>query len=275
MRHSPPTVARTVRDEHVKAFATVTIALGDLLLMNKDTSNTLPLTGKIAVVTGGGRGIGQAISFRLSQLGATVVVCGRHREALDTTAERIRQGGGKCEALVMDVTLPESVANTARQISDRVGPCAILVNNAGVRGPRKPLHEVTVEEFDHIMVTNLRGVFLCMRAFIPMMAQAGGGHVINISSIAGRNPLPSGAAYAASKWALNGLSASTAEELRNLGIRVSVISPGSTNSDFDHEGKDRARMLQPENIAELVALLVTQPANMFVSEIVVRPAVKP
>lgn len=243
--------------------------------MDKATSVKLPLAGDVAVVTGGGRGIGLAISCRLAKLGATVAVCGRSREVLDTTAGRIRQDGGRCEAIVMDVASPESVAAGASQIAEHLGRCRILVNNAGVRGPRKFLHQTAVEEFDRVMTVNLRGVFLCMRAFVPAMIEGGGGHVINISSIAGRNPLPAGAAYAASKWGLNGLSYSVAEELRNSGIRVSVVSPGSTNSDFEHDGKDREKMLQPENIAEIVALLVTQPGNMFVSDVVVRPAVKP
>ena len=184
-----------------------------------------PLSGKISVVTGGGRGIGQAISSRLAQLGATVVVCGRQREALEATAAQIRNAGGVSEAVTMDVSSSESVDAAQREINDRFGSCRILVNNAGIRGPEAPLHEIAPEDFDAVIAANLRGTYLCMRAFTPSMIAQGGGDIVNISSIVGRNPLPRGAVYAASKWAMNGLSYSVAEELRNFGIRVSVISP--------------------------------------------------
>ena len=114
------------------------------------------------------------------------------------------------------------------------------------------------------------------RAFAPMMIRARSGHIINISSLAGKNALPNGAAYAASKWGLNGLSYSLAEELRVHNIRVSVICPGSTNTELSpHEGKDPAKMLQPGDVARLVAMLVTQSPQSFVSEISLRPTQKP
>lgn len=115
-----------------------------------------------------------------------------------------------------------------------------------------------------------------IRALAPLMIRGKGGHIINISSLAGKNPLPNGAAYAASKWGLNGLSYSVAEELRGHNIRVSVICPGSTNTDLSpHEGKSPARMLQPDDVAHVVGMLVTQAPQSFASEVLLRPTMKP
>jgi NAD(P)-dependent dehydrogenase (short-subunit alcohol dehydrogenase family) len=115
-----------------------------------------------------------------------------------------------------------------------------------------------------------------MHTFAPMMIRAKTGHIVNISSLAGKNALPNGAAYAASKWGLNGLSYSAAEELREFGIRVSVVCPGSTNTELSpHAGKDPKQMLQPEDVAHAVAMLVTQSPQSFCSEILLRPTVRP
>ena len=135
---------------------------------------------------------------------------------------------------------------------------------------------MNVAEWDQVLNTNLRGVFYCIKAFAPMLIEAGQGDIVNISSLASKNPLPNGAAYAASKWGLNGLTVSVAEELRKHNVRVSLVCPGSTNTDLSpHEGKDASKMLQPEDVAECVALIVTQPARAFTSEIHLRPTQKP
>src|SRR5262249_15903409 len=139
-----------------------------------------------------------------------------------------------------------------------------------------PLHTMPVEKWDAVIDTNLRGAFYTIRAFAPMMITNGGGHIINISSLAGKNALPNGAAYAASKWGLNGLTYSVAEELRGHNIRVSVVCPGSVDTELSpHAGKDKSRMLQPEDVAHALAMLVTQAPQSFVSEILLRPTQKP
>ena len=126
------------------------------------------------------------------------------------------------------------------------------------------------------MNTNLRGVYYCIRSFAPMMIRARGGHIINISSLAGKNALPNGAAYSASKWGLNGLTYSVAEELRVHNIRVSVICPGSVHTEFSpHAGKSAEKMLQPGDVAHVVAMIVTQAPQSFASEILLRPTQKP
>jgi 3-oxoacyl-[acyl-carrier protein] reductase len=236
----------------------------------------IPLAEQIAIVTGAGRGIGAAIARGLANLGATAVVCGRTRAEIESTGKSIVQAGGKAEAIVCDVTSLQSVEAAAKQVESSFGRADILVNNAGIGGFGGPLHQLSPDGWDQILNTNLRGVFYAVRAFAPLMIRAGSGHIINISSLAGKNALPNGAAYAASKWGLNGLSYSLAEELRSHNIRVAVICPGSTNTDLSpHAGKDPAKMLQPEDVAHVVTMLVTQAPQSFISEVLMRPTQKP
>lgn len=234
------------------------------------------LAGKVALVTGGGRGIGAAIALRLANLGAAIVVCGRTQAHIDQTAARISAIGGRGKAIVCDVSDWNSVAALAGKIKEAFGKLDILVNNAGIGGFGGPLHAMPVERWDAVLNTNLRGVFYTIRAFVPLLVAASGGDIINISSIAGKNALPNGAAYAASKWGLNGLSYSVAEELRAHKIRVSVICPGSTHTELSpHEGKNPEKMLQADDIAHVVEMLVTQAPQSFASEVVLRPTQKP
>jgi NAD(P)-dependent dehydrogenase (short-subunit alcohol dehydrogenase family) len=235
-----------------------------------------PLRGQVAVVTGAGRGIGAAIAQKLAALGATAVLCGRNRESLEEAAKSIAKAGGQCDVVPCDVTSLQSVEAAAKKVEASFGRLDVLVNNAGIGGFGGPLHQLPPDQWDEILNTNLRGVYYAVRAFAPMMIRAGSGHIINISSLAGKNALPNGAAYAASKWGLNGLTYSLAEELRGHNIRVAVICPGSTNTELSpHEGKDPAKMLQPEDVAHAVAMLVTQSPQSFVSEILLRPTQKP
>jgi NAD(P)-dependent dehydrogenase (short-subunit alcohol dehydrogenase family) len=244
--------------------------------MNTFRQDATPLAGQVALVTGAGRGIGAAIARKLSSLGATAVLCGRSRGTLESSAQAITRAGGKAEVVPCDVTSLASVEAAAKRVDTSFGRLDILVNNAGIGGFAGPLHQLPPDAWDQILNTNLRGVFYTTRAFAPMMIRAHSGHIINISSLAGKNALPNGAAYAASKWGLNGLSYSVAEELRSYNIRVAVICPGSTNTDLSpHAGKDHSKMLQPEDVAHAVAMLVTQAPQSFVSEILMRPTQKP
>jgi 3-oxoacyl-[acyl-carrier protein] reductase len=234
------------------------------------------LSGQVAVITGSGRGIGAAIAAKLASLEAVVVLCGRTRAPLESIADAISKAGGRAEALPCDVTDLRSVEAAAAHVGQTLGRIDILVNNAGVGGFGGPLHQLPSEAWDQVLNTNLRGVYYCIRAFAPMMIRARTGHIINISSLAGKNALPNGAAYAASKWGLNGLSYSAAEELRVHNIRVSVVCPGSVDTELSpHAGKDPAKMLRPEDVAHAVAMLVTQAPQSFVSEILLRPTQKP
>src|ERR1700683_25411 len=234
------------------------------------------LTGQVAIVTGAGRGIGASIARQWSRLGATAVLCGRTDTVLESSARAIALAGGKAEVVPCDVTNLQSVEAAAKRVEASFGRVDILVNNAGIGGFAGPRHQRAPDSWDRILNTTLRGVYYTTRAFAPMMIRARSGHIINISSLAGKNALPNGAAYAASKWGLNGLSYSLAEELRSYNIRVAVICPGSTNTDLSpHAGKDHSKMLQPEDVAHAVGMLVTQSPQSFVSEILLRPTQKP
>ncbi len=240
------------------------------------------LASQIAVVTGAARGAGEAIALRLASMGAHVALVARSADQLNHVRDRIIAAGGAATAFPCDLTDASAVAALGESISSRFRRCDILVNNAAIGLEGKPLHEVSVDEWDLLFDTNLRGPFLMIRAIAPLMIAANAGHIVNISSLAGRNPLPKGAAYAASKWGLNGLTYSIAEELRQFNIRVSVVAPGSINTNFsDHSGrgaasgKDPNKKLQPDDIASVVAMLVTQPPQSFISEVLMRPTQKP
>lgn len=236
------------------------------------------LESQVAVVTGAGRGAGEAIACRLAAMGAHVLLLARSADQLNRVRERILQASGVATVLPCDLTNASAVAELGNVVTETHKHCDILVNNAAIGMDGKLLYEVTPEEWDTIFDTNLRGPYLMIRTIAPLMIAARFGHIINISSLAGRNPLPKGAAYAASKWGLNGLTYSVAEELRQYNIRVSVIAPGSIDTDFgDHSGrgaasgKDPKKKLQPEDIASVVATLVMQPPQSFISEVLIRP----
>jgi NAD(P)-dependent dehydrogenase (short-subunit alcohol dehydrogenase family) len=239
-------------------------------------NQNIAISGQIAVITGGSRGIGAGIAARLAELGARTVILGRDRAALDATAQQIASRQGDCLALVCDLEREAELQRAAEEIDRRMGAPQILVNCAGVGLMGRPLLDCTTADWERVINTNLRGVFYAIRAFAPAMVKARSGHIINISSIAGKNPLPGGAIYAASKWGLNGLSYSLAEELRAHNVRVSVICPGSVNTGFSaHDGHEPSRMLTPADVAHAVAMLVTQQPQSFISEVILRPTQKP
>jgi 3-oxoacyl-[acyl-carrier protein] reductase len=244
----------------------------------------LSLTGKTTLVTGASRGIGRAIALRLAELGARLLLVARDRNALAEAKQDIihlATTASVLDVLPCDLASVSEIAALAPRI-EAAGGCDILINAAGIGRIGAPLHEMPVEDFDAILATNLRAPFLLMRAVVPHMIARGGGEIVNISSLAGQGPLANGAAYSASKWALNGLSYSAAEELRAHNIRVSVVAPGSVNTGFGRGGqgsagkvKDPGKMLQPEDVANVVAMLVTQPPQSFISEVRLRPTRKP
>jgi 3-oxoacyl-[acyl-carrier protein] reductase len=233
------------------------------------------LDGQIAVVTGAGQGIGEAASKKLACMGAFVVLLARDLHRLRKVKDEIEAVGGRAETHQVDLLDQSAITSFGDAVRERYGRCEILVNNAGVSLQGKPLYETTPEDWDRMMGTNLRAPYLMIRALAPLMKDAGRGHIINVSSLAGHNPLKNGAAYAASKWGLNGLTYSVAEELRDHGVRVSVVAPGSVNTGFGRSPGDGSWKIQPDDVANIIALLVTQSSNSFVSEVLVRPARKP
>ncbi len=238
-----------------------------------ETAN--PLVDQTALVTGASRGIGLAIAKRLGSMGARVALCARGKSELQQAVDRLREAGVDAKGIVADVGAAGQVAALVRETRETFQEIDILVNNAGI-GLFSPVHEATEADWDRVMDTNLKGVFLCSREVAPLMIRRRKGHIINISSLAGKNAFAGGGVYCASKWGLQGLTFCMAEDLRAYGIRVSAVCPGSVVTEFSpHAGKDPAKMLQPGDVAHAVAMLVTQAPQSFISEVLLRPTMKP
>jgi len=234
-----------------------------------------PLSDSVALVTGGSRGIGRAIAVRLASLGAAVAICGRDSNALNDANAQLAGLGGRVILHVADVTRPADVASLVAKTESALGPITILVNNAGI-GVFGPAHEKSEEDWDRVLDTNLKSVFLVSKAVAPSMISRKSGDIINISSLAGVNAFKGGGLYCASKWGLQGLSACMAEDLRGYGIRVSTICPGSVATEFSGTSpKDPAKVLSPEDIAHAVETIVTQSPKSFISQLQIRPLSKP
>ncbi len=249
--------------------------MADISTANSGPGTAIPLAGGVALITGGGRGIGKAIAQRLAKLGAAVSICGRSREPLMSTAQDLRALGARVHAQTADVTKPGDIASLVESTERELGPITILVNNAGIGG-FGPVHEKSEEEWDRVLNTNLKSAFLVSRAVVPAMIRRGGGDIINISSLAGKNTFAGGGIYCASKWGLQGLSGCMAEDLRGYGIRVSVICPGSVATDFSGSGpKDPKKVLTAEDVAHVVGMVAMQGPQSFISEVHLRPVRKP
>ena len=225
-------------------------------------------------MTGSGRGIGRAIAVELGTLGAQVVLAARSRKELEETARMI---GKSASVVPTDVRRKDDLQRLFEQTTTALGPVDVLVNAAGL-GIFGPVIDFTDEAFEILIETNLRGIFFASRLVLPSMIERKQGHIINIASIAGKVGSANRAVYCASKFGVVGFTESLAEEVRQHGVRVSVICPGSTDTRFspsETSGKSRERMLRPEDIAHAVRMIVTQEPNSFVSEIIMRPTQKP
>ncbi len=238
-------------------------------------SNSKALAGKVAIVTGASRGIGLAIARRLANMGAKLSICARDPQRLEAAANDLRQSAPALFAAPVNVTCTDEIASYVAATVKNLGSVDILVNNAGI-GYFGPTHEATEHNWDSVLDTNLKSVFLMSKAVAPGMIERRSGHIINIASLAGKNAFRGGGIYCASKWGLLGLTECMAEDLRQYGIRVSAICPGSVATDFSpHAGKDVSKLLQADDIAHAVEMIVTQAPQSFISEILMRPTQKP
>ena len=228
------------------------------------------LDGRVAIVTGGSRGIGLALTRGLVERGARVVASGRTQRDLDAVSQQFGAAVATVRGDVADRTLGETLVRTA---TERFGGLDVLVNNAGL-GVFAPVAEMAVDDWDRLIATNLTGVFLCTRAAIPALRQRGGGWVINISSLAGRNSFAGGAAYCASKAGLNAFAESLMLEVRNDDIRVSTVMPGSVQTAFSPGGDapEHDWKLAPEDVAQVVFDLLGQSARSLPSRVELRPS---
>ena len=232
----------------------------------------MDLKGKVALVTGGSRGIGFAIARGLLARGASVTIAGTDQARLDEAAAEL---GGGVLALRADVRdYPAVEAALARTVS-QFGGLDVLVNNAG-RGVFRPVAETSVEDWRSVIDTNLSGVFHGCRAALPHLRARGGGWIFNISSLASKNPFPGGAAYSASKAALNAFTDAFMQEVRWDGIRVACILPGSVATGFGGLPNTKTEWaLQPEDVATVVLDLIAHPARSLPSRVEIRPAQPP
>ena len=233
------------------------------------------LDKKVAVVTGGSRGIGLAIAEAFLREGASVVISGSSKDHLDAATKSLTSYSGRVSAVQADVRRYEDVERLMATAARDFGGLDILINNAGV-GVFKPVAETTVEEWHRVLDTNLSGVFYGCHAAIPHMKRRGGGWIINISSLASKNAFVNGGVYCASKSALNAFSETLMQEVRYDGIRVAYVLPGSVNTGFGGLSNTKSEWaLMPEDVALAVVDLVAFPARSLPSRIEIRPAQPP
>ena len=219
-----------------------------------------------AVVTGASRGIGRAVALRL---GAThhVVAVARSGPELETLASEIRSGGGSCDAVEIDVTDAKAVARTLAGVR-----ADVLVNNAGV-GYMKPLLELSSDEWHTMVDVNFNALFHVTRAVLPGMVERGRGHIVMVGSIAGRSAFVGGSCYAATKHAVMGFSESLMLEVRDQGVKVSVVNPGSVATTFSRRDRDTSWMITADDVADAVIHAIDTPPRVLVHRIEVRAAV--
>ena len=233
------------------------------------------LDKKVAVVTGGSRGIGLAIAEAFLREGASVVISGSSKDHLDAATKSLASYSGRVSAVQADVRRYEDVEKLMATAARDFGGLDILINNAGV-GVFKPVAETTVEEWHRVLDTNLSGVFYGCHAAIPHMKRRGGGWIINISSLASKNAFVNGGVYCASKSALNAFSETLMQEVRYDGIRVAYVLPGSVNTGFGGLSNTKSEWaLMPEDVALAVVDLVAFPARSLPSRVEIRPAQPP
>ena len=236
------------------------------------------MAGKVGLVTGATRGIGRAVAEMLLKEGANVAICGRRQDLVDQAVAEmnaVSHSSGYLNKVVgqaADVRKDEDVAALFRFVDHSFGGTDVLVNNAGV-GVFKPVGEISIDDWKLVLETNLNGAFYCTREALFRFATRGGGYVVNISSLAGKNPFAGGSAYNASKFGLNGFSEAAMLDARNDNVRVSYVMPGSVATEFGMTAERGSEWkIWPEDIAEIVRMLLLTPARTLISRVEVRPS---
>jgi 3-oxoacyl-[acyl-carrier protein] reductase len=238
------------------------------------------LGGRAAIVTGGSKGIGYAIAQALAAAGVNVAISARNEEELQRAADALNgEGGGRVVGVRCDQRSHDDVKRLVQRTVEQFGRLDILINNAGV-GAFAAVGELPVEKWDQIIETNLSGVFYCCHEALPHLKRSGDAWIINIASLAGKNPFAGGAAYNASKFGLVGFSEALMMDVRHHGIRVNYIMPGSVNTDFGGPGSARSDggndwKIQSEDIATLIMDLLAMNSRSLPSRIEIRPSQPP
>jgi 3-oxoacyl-[acyl-carrier protein] reductase len=250
---------------------------------NMDDMSNYEGSEKVAVVTGGSRGIGLAIAEALLRAGASVTITGRSQQHLDTARDVLtRSDASRADRLHLsqgDLADPSAAQAAIEGSVARFGGLDILVNNAGV-GEFAPVAELSIEQWQDVIGTNLNGVFYCCHAAIPELKKRGGGWIINISSLAGKNAFAGGAAYCASKAGLNAFSESLMQDVRYDDIRVSYVMPGSVATEFGGRSAKQAGINRPgdewkigaEDVAQVIMDLLATPERTLPSRVEMRPS---
>ncbi len=228
----------------------------------------------VAIVTGGSKGIGFAIATALVSKGLQVVITARKDDELRKAVDAL--GGSNVHAVRGDVRKHPDAERMVRESVQRFGGLDVLVNNAGI-GKFANVSDMSIEEWQDVIDTNLSGAFYCSRAAIPEMKRRGGGYIVNISSLAGKNPFAGGGAYCASKSALNAFSEALMQEVRHDNIRVSYVMPGSVSTGFGDRGPggEADWKIRPEEVAEVVVDLITLNPRSLASRVELRPSRPP
>jgi 3-oxoacyl-[acyl-carrier protein] reductase len=230
------------------------------------------LTGKVALVTGAGRGIGKAISLLLAENGCRVMLASRSRDELQALESEIRNRGGEALNVPTDLTRDDEMLRLVESAREKWGGVDILINNAGW-GKRAPVARANIEDWDQTLRVNLRAPMLLAHWLVPHMISKGEGAVINIGSISGKSGEANGAAYSASKFGLIGFTQSLYEEVREYGIKVAVILPGFVDTPLIPPNRqlDRSKMIRADDVAQMVHFVLTSPDTCCPVEITVRP----
>ena len=242
------------------------------------------LTGRIAAVTGASSGIGEATALALARAGCAVSLAARRNDRIDALAQRIEEAGGRALALSTDVSNEAAARSFVTRTHDELGGLDVLVNNAGVM-LLGPFETQTGEDWRRMIEVNCLGLLYCTNAALPLMRESGGGHVVNVSSIAGRRASAFSAAYNMTKFGVTGFSEALRQEALHVGVRVTVVEPGFVETELQghNEGKDVVmqatdkmkqkigEVLTADDIAEAILYAVSQPERVNVSEILVVP----
>ena len=233
------------------------------------------LNKKRAIVTGGSKGIGLAIAQSIREAGGDVLICGRDEKKVTEAVATIGQapGAGKVSGMAADVSNYADVTKLFETADQQLGGLDILINNAGF-GIFGPTAELSVPDWDRVIATNLSGAFYCSKEALLRFKQSGGGQIINLSSLAGKNPFAGGAAYNSSKFGLNGFSEAMMLDHRADKVRVSYVMPGSVDTEFGgiSTAEKSAWKIAPEDIAEIVMSILKMPERTLISRVEVRPS---
>jgi NADP-dependent 3-hydroxy acid dehydrogenase YdfG len=232
----------------------------------------MTLKDKVVIITGASSGIGAAIAELLAQDGAKLVLTGRNDERLQAVVDRLNV---PVHSVIADVTQKADCERVVTETVDRFGTVDVLVNNAGF-GPPAPLLETTEDIWDITLDTCLKGVYLMTQAAVRVMLENGGGSVVQISSVAGKNGYANRTAYCAAKWGVQGFTAALRDELGDQGIRAHTINPGAVATPWWATGNDAQsddvmdKMIRPEEVAEAVRYVLTQPERIMIEEVVIQ-----